>query len=92
MASRQPVSTAVTCLLPTMTASRVKVTAQLLSHWGPTPIKVWQKPVIRCPLIRNSEGRWSKAKFPVPADCCVCLVAVTTVTLGAARYMLTTGA
>ena len=43
-------------------------------------------------MARNSDGRWGKAKFPVPADCCVCPVAIPTVTLGEARSMLTTGA
>ena len=45
--SRQPVSTAVPCLSLTMPALRVKVTAQLAPHRGPTPIKVWYKPGIR---------------------------------------------
>ena len=47
VASRQPASMAVPCLLRTMTDSRVKVTAQLASHMGLTPIKVWWKPDIR---------------------------------------------
>ena len=47
--SRQPVSTDVPCLSRTMTASRMKVNAHSASHRGPTPIKVWRKPVIRCP-------------------------------------------
>ena len=47
VALRQPVSTAVPYLLGTMTSLRVKVTAQLESHRGPTPIKVWRKPGIR---------------------------------------------
>ena len=42
--------------------------------------------------MENSNGRWGKAKFTVPADCCVCPVAVPTVTLGVAWSMLTTGA
>ena len=90
--SRQPVSTDVPCLLHTMTASRMKATAQSASHRGPTPIKVWRKPVIRCPLVVNSYGIWGKANLPVPVYCCVCPVAVPTVTLGAARSTLTTGA
>ena len=40
----------------------------------------------------KSNMRWRKAKLPVPAECCVCPVDVTTVTLDAARSMLTTGA
>ena len=40
VASRQPVSAAVPCLSCTMTASRVKVTVQLVSHMVPTPIIV----------------------------------------------------
>ena len=90
--SRQPVSTAVPYLLRTMTASRVKVTVKPASHRGPTPITVWRKLDIRCPLVVNSNGRWGKAKFPVPADCCVCPVAVPTLTLGAAWSILTTRA
>ena len=92
VASRRPVSTAVPCLSLTMTASRVKVTAQSASHRVPTLIKFWRKPGIRCPLIGNSDGRWGKARLPVPAYCCVYPVAVPTVTFGAARSMLNTGA
>ena len=90
--SYQPVSTAVPCFSRTMTASRVKVIDQSVSHKGPTPINVRQKPGHRCPLVVKSDGRWGKAKLPVPTDCCVCPVAVTTVTLVATRSMLTTGA
>ena len=75
-----------------MTALRVKVTAQSASHRGPTHIKVWRNPGIRCPLIGNPNGIWGKARLPVPEDCWVLLVAVPTVTFGAARYMLTTEA
>ena len=57
VASRQPVSTAVPCLSCTMTALRVKVTAQLASHKGPRTIKVWLKPGIMCPLIGESDGK-----------------------------------
>ena len=89
--SCQPVSMVLTCLSRTMIASRVKVTAQLESHKCPTPIKVWQEPDIRCPLVGNSDGRWGKAKLPVPADFFVCPVSVPTVTLGAALSMFTTG-
>ena len=87
----QLVSTSMTCLLCTMTASHVKVTAQPASYRAPTPIKVWRKPDIRCPLVGNSNGRWGKAKLPVPKNCCVFPVAVPTVTRSAARSMLTTG-
>ena len=90
MDSHQPVITSVPCLSRTMTDLRVKVTVQLVSHKGPTPIKVWRKPDIRCPLVVNSDGRWGKAKLPVPAYCCVCPIVVPTVTLGAAQSMLTT--
>ena len=89
--SLQPVITDVTCLSRTMNASRVKVTAQLSSHRGPTPIEMCQKPDIRCPLVGNSDGRWGKAKLPVPADFFVCPVSVPTVILCAAWSMLTTG-
>ena len=90
--SLQPVSADVPGLLRTMTALRVKVTVQLTLHRGPTPIKVRRKPGIRCPLIGNYDWRWGKDRLPVPADCCVCPVAVPTVTFCAARSMLTTGA
>ena len=89
--SHQPVSTSVPCLTRTMTALRVKVTVQLASHRVPTPIKVWHKPGIRLPLVGNSDVRWGKSKLPVPANCCVYPVFVRTVTLVAARYILTTG-
>ena len=89
--SNQPVSMDVPCLLRTTPALRVKVTAQLELHRVPTSIKVLQKPGITCPLMGNSDGIWGKAKLTVLADCCVCPVAVPTVTLGAARSMLTTG-
>ena len=75
-----------------MTASRVKVTAQSASHRAPTPMKVRWKPGIRCPFIGNSNGGWGKARLPVSVDCCVCPIAVPTVTFGASRYMFTTGA
>ena len=92
MDSRQPVSTAVPCLSTTITVFYVKVNAQLASRRGPTPIKVWRKPGMRCPLVGKSDGIWGKAKLLVPADCCVCPVVVPTVTLGAAWSLLTTGA
>ena len=57
VASRQPVSMAVPCLSRTMTASRVKVTAQSASHRVPTPIKLWRKTCIRCPLIGKSNEK-----------------------------------
>ena len=89
--SRQPVNTYVPCLLRTLSASHVKVTAQLASRRGTTSIKVWRKPGIRFPLIGNSDGRWGEPRLPVPWDCWVCPVALPTVTYGAARSMLTTG-
>ena len=91
MASLQLVSTAVPCLLRTVTASRVKVTVQSESHSGTTPTKVWRKPGMRCPLIGNPDGRWGKPRSFFPVDCCVCPVAVHTVTFGATQFMLTTG-
>ena len=91
VASRQPVSTAVPFLLITITASRLKVTTQSASHRGPTPIIVWRKPDISCPLIGKSNGIWGKARLPVPADFGICPVSVPTMTFGAARYILTTG-
>ena len=92
VASRQPVSTAMPFLSRTISNSHVKATAQSESHRVPTPIKLWRKSVIMCPLIGNSDGRWCKANLPVLADCCVCPVSVPTVTLDAARSMLPTGA
>ena len=92
MAARQPVITGVPCLSCTTTSSRVKLTVQSASHSGPTPIKVWQKPGMRCPLIGNPDGRWGKSKFPVPVDYWVFPVSVPTLAFGAARYMLNTGA
>ena len=47
VASRQPVNTDMPFLSRTMTAARVKVTAQSASHRGPTHIMVWWKPGIR---------------------------------------------
>ena len=91
MASRQPVSTGVPCLSRTMTASRVNVTVQSASHSRPTPIKAWRKPVMRCPLIGNPDGRWVKFKSPVPVDCWVCPVSVPNLNFGAKRSMLNTG-
>ena len=75
-----------------MTDLRVKVTTQSESHRGTTTIKVWQKPGMRYPFLGKYDGRWCKAKFTVPDDCCVCPVDIPTVTLGAARSMLTKGA
>ena len=92
MASLQPVSTAVTCLSRTMTASRVKVNVQSASHSGPTNTKVWRKPGTRCPFIGNPDGRRGKSRSPIPVDCWVCPVAVTTATFGAAQSVLTTEA
>ena len=91
MVSRQPVCTGVPCFSLTMTASRMKVTVQLASYSGPTPIKVWRKPGMRCPLIGNPDGIWGKSKSPVPVYCWVFPVAVPTLTFGAERSMLTTG-
>ena len=92
MASCQPVSTDAPCLSRTMTAPRMKVTVQSESHSWPTLTKVWQKIDMRCPLILNPEWIWGKSRSPVPVDCWVFPVAVRTVTFGAARSMLTTGA
>ena len=75
-----------------MTALHVKLTAQSASHRGTTPIKVWLKPVMRFPLVGNSDGIWGKARLTVPADCWVCPIAVPTFTFGAERSMLTIGA
>ena len=74
-----------------MTASRVKVTVQLVSHIGPTHIKVWRKPGMRCPLIVKPDGRWGKKKSPVTVDVWVCPVTVPILNFGAKRSMLTIG-
>ena len=66
-----------------MTVSRVKVTVKSASQFGTTPIKVWQKPSMRFPLIGNPDGRWGKSKSPVPVDCWFCPVDVPTLTFGA---------
>ena len=92
VASRQTVSTAFTCLSRMMTSLRVKVTAQSVSYRGATPIKVWRKPIIRCPLIGNPDVIWGKARLPVPTDCWFYTIAVPTVPFGAAQTMLITGA
>ena len=76
----------------TITASHVHVTVHSASQSGPTPIKVWRKPVIICPVIGNTDGSWGKFKSPVPVDCCVWPVAVPTLTLGDERSTLTMGA
>ena len=89
--SRQPVGTAVPSFSITVTALRVKVTVQSASHRGLTHIKVWRNPGMRCPLVGNSDRIWGKDKFPIPSDCCFFPVSLPTVTLGAARSMLTTG-
>ena len=68
------------------------MTVHFASHSGSTPIKVLRKPGIIFPVIRNPDGRWSKFKSPVPVDCCVCPVAVPTLTVWAERSMLTMGA
>ena len=74
-----------------MTALRVKVNVQSASHSGPTIIKAWQKPGIRCPFIVNPDGIWGKSKSPVPVYCWVFPVDVPTLTFGAKRSMLATG-
>ena len=70
----------------------MKVTVQSASQIGPTPIKVCQKPGMRCPLIGNPDGIWGKYRSPIPVYCWVCPVTVPTVTFGAVRSMLITGA
>ena len=90
MALRQPVSTDVPCLSPTMKASCVRLTVHLASHSGTNPTKVWWKPGIRCTLIGKPYGRWGKSRYPVTVDCWVFPVAVSAVIFDAARSMLTT--
>ena len=69
--SRHPVSTGMSRVSRTITASRVNVTVQSASQSGPTPIKVWRKPGIILPVIGNPDGIWGKFKSPVPVYCCV---------------------
>ena len=90
--SRHPVSTGVPQASRTITAARVNVTVQSASQIGSTPIKVWWKPGIICPVIGNTDESWGKFKSPVPVDFCDWPVAVPTLTLGAERSMLTMGA
>ena len=90
--SRQPVSTGLPCESLTITAARVNVTVQYTSHSGPTPIKVCLNPGMKCPVTGKSYGSLGRFNSPVPAELCVCPVAVPTVTLGAERYMFTMGA
>ena len=80
------------CLLRTMTALRMKVTVHLASHSGITPIKVWRKSGIRCPLSGKPGGIWVKARSPVPVDFWVFPFSVHTVTFYASLSILTTGA
>ena len=67
----------------------MKVIVQSESQSGPTPIKVWWKPGIICPVIGNPDGIWGKFKSPVPVDCSVWPVAVPTLTSRAEGLMLT---
>ena len=76
----------------TNNASRVKVTVQSASQSGPTPINVWQKPGIICPVIGNPDGSCGKFKSPVPVGFCVWTVAVPTLTVRANRSTFTMGA
>ena len=91
-ASRHPVSTGVPSWFCKIAALRVKMTVQSASQSGPTPIKVWWKPGMKCPLIGNHDERWGKFKSPVPVDCWFCPVVVPTLTLRAEKLMLTMGA
>ena len=53
---RHPISTDVPRVSCTITASRVNMTVQSVSQSGTTPIKVWRKPGIICPVIGNPDG------------------------------------
>ena len=90
--SRHPVSTGVPRVSFTINASHINVTVQSASQSGPTPIKVWRKPGIICPVIGNPDGSWGKFKSPVPVDFCDWPVAVPTFTFGAERSTLAMGA
>ena len=89
---RHPVSTGVPRVYYIITTSRVNVTVQSTSQSGPTPIKVWRKPVITCPVIGNPDGSWGNFKHFVPVDCFVWPVAVPNLNFGAERSTLTMGA
>ena len=88
---RHPVSTGVPQVSHTITAERVNVTVQSVSQSVPTPIKMWRKPGIICPIIGNPDGIWGKFKPPLPVDCCDWPVAVPTLNFGAERLTLTMG-
>ena len=70
----------------------MKVTVKSESQSGSTPIKVWRKPGIICPVIGNPDGIWGKFNSPMPVDCYVWPVAVPNLTVGSERLMLTMGA
>ena len=91
-ASHQPVSNGVPCWSHMMMALNVKVTVQLASNSAPTPITVWRKPGMGCPLIGNPNRRWGMSKSPVPVEFWVCPVDVPILTFCSKRSMLTTGA
>ena len=66
--SRHPVSIGMPRASLTITAACLNVTLKSASQSGPTPIKVWQNPVIIFPVIGNPDGSWGKFKSPVPVD------------------------
>ena len=89
---RHPVRTGVPQVSCTIAAACVNVTVQSASQSGTTPIKVWRKTGIICPVIGNTDGSWGKFKFPMSVDCCDFPVAVPTLTFEAKRSTLTMGA
>ena len=91
-ASRHHVSTGMPCWSRTIKASRLKLDVQSASQSGTTPMKVWRKPGMRCPLIGNPDEIWGKFKSHFPVGCWVFPIAVPTLTFGDKRLMLTIGA
>ena len=80
------------CGYLTTTAALVNVTVHSTSHSGPTPIKVFLNPGMICPVTGKLAGSLGIFSSPVPVESWVWPVAVPTVTFGAMRSMLTTGA
>ena len=64
MDSHKSVRRAVPCLLRTMAALWVKVTALSASHRGSTPDMLCRNPGIRCPLVGNTMGDRVRLSFP----------------------------
>ena len=75
----------------TIIAARVNVTAQSVSHSGPTPIRVCRNPGMICPVTGNPEGSFGRFNSPVPVEFCDGPVAVPTINFGYEQSILTIG-